>query len=177
MTAYTLVIVDMQPCFSSANDKRTLDAIEKEILRAKELRMPIVALEVDCFSPMQDERNPRTHERLLKHLVGYPLYRMEEKRFDDGSWAVLHAADRLGCDDEELKVLRICGVNTDACVLATVIGLAKKLPATSIRVVKDACNTYTQTNYWPKFSPPNVVVVSSPASYVQPTFFNKENTL
>lgn len=175
MSVKPLVIVDMQPCFGTANDERTLSAIETEIFKAKDRRDPVIALEIDCFSPLQDERNPRTHKRLLDHLVGYPLYRMEEKRFDDGSGAVVHALDRLGYDEEDLRVLRVCGVNTDACVLATVLGLSKKLPASRILVLKDACNTYAgRKNYWPLFSPTNVFLVSSPASSVQLPFFDKE---
>ncbi|MBX9691318.1 MAG: isochorismatase family protein [Cyanobacteria bacterium] len=159
MTAYTLVIVDMQPCFSAANDRATLQAIKKEIRRAKELGMPIVALEIDCFSPLQ-ERLPRTHKRLLELLVGYPRYRMEEKRFNDGSNAVLWALEVLGCD-EEGRNLRVCGVNTDACVLDTVLGLAKRLPKSRINVLKDACNTSGNKNCWARFTPPNVFVVSN----------------
>jgi len=158
MNEYTLVIVDMQPCFSAANDPQTLDAIAAEILKAKERRMPIVTLEIDCFSPMQDERNPRTHKRLRKLLEGYSLHRMEEKRFNDGSWAVLYALDRF---DVEPRCFRVCGVNTDACILDTVLGLAKKLPKGRIFVVKDACNSSHNRDCWDKFTPPNVFVVSN----------------
>lgn len=36
--------------------------------------------------------------------------------------------------------LIVCGVNTDACVKATVIGLAQTMPRSKVSVVKRACN-------------------------------------
>ena len=45
------------------------------------------------------------------------------------------------------SIIKICGVNTDACVMETVRSLSEKLPECDIQVIKNACNSLSMYNH------------------------------
>ena len=145
---YTLVVVDMQPDFPASNNPATLRAVEREVRKAIKHRLPVVVLEIPYFSPLDEDGLKPTHRSIMRLLTGYDHYRVVQKRWSDGSSHVI-----LTCEDSKYMKhrFRICGVNTDACVLETVLGLAKRLPKCKIRVIKNACNTVFSSDCWDKF--------------------------
>jgi hypothetical protein len=132
-----LIIVDMQPYFTASNDGRTLEANLRQINRAKAKQCPIIVLQYGGYGV--------THDCIVKELADYDaIYRT--KQDDDGSDLV-----ELACIDYgwEPDCFRITGVNADACVRLTAIGVADKFPNAKIKIVRHACNDYELgDNYW-----------------------------
>lgn len=133
----TLVVVDMQPYFAASQHPDTLAAVEREIRSAIEREAPIVVLEF--------EDSGKTHESLMRLLRKYRRLAVRVKTTDDGSAWVTSACRQHGFG---MKHFRICGVNTDACVLATVLGLTDRIPDCTVEVVRDACNSNYSTYNW-----------------------------
>ena len=131
---YTLVIVDMQPGFPASNQVTTIRACEQLILESVRLGYPIVVLEFEPTSMLGT-----THGQLMRKLEGgrYNKYVVETKRADNGAPEVLRACQSRGF---ATRTFRVCGVNTHACVQATVTGLASAEPSAIIQVIQEACN-------------------------------------
>ncbi|HEY9870731.1 MAG TPA: isochorismatase family protein [Candidatus Obscuribacterales bacterium] len=156
MKEYTLVVVDMQPDFPASKDPATLAAVQREVKRAMHFHCPVVLLEVPYFSPLDEEGYKPTHRSIMQLLSGYDRYQVVQKIFSDGSLNVINTCEwkKYGT-----KRFRVCGVNTDLCVLETVLGLARRLPESTIKVVQDACNTSYDKNCWEQFTVhPNIVL-------------------
>lgn len=149
----TLVVVDMQPGFSSASRNwYTLACVERLIQCAVSEGRAIVVLENEPW------RHGHTYWRLRKHLVGYAHVAFEEKSVDDGSAQVIRACEELGFDVDDFEV---CGVHTDACVRGTVRGIARRWVNANVRVFKEGCYSNTPVGMWYDFSrESNVEIVS-----------------
>lgn len=143
-----LVVVDMQATFDAANDLRTINAVAREIAKAKQARQWIIFLEYDGDGD--------THPCLTNFVNGYANYTYESKTIDDGSGVVQSVCEDLDLKPESFVV---CGVNIQACVLSTVRGLTDAFPTTPIRVVKDACNGYPGCRSFKNFDKLRNVVV------------------
>ena len=159
MKKYTLVVVDMQPDFSASNDPNTRTAVEWEVRKAIKRGLPVVVLEIPYFSPIDEDGLEPTHRSIMNLLSGYKRYQVVQKRWSDGSSHVISS-----CEDHMYgqQRFRVCGVNTDECVLQTVLGLARRLPMSKIKVVKNACNAAVDRDCWDKFLvAPNVKLVST----------------
>jgi nicotinamidase-related amidase len=148
MSEYTLVVVDMQSDFRAANDPATIAAVEKEILEAVRLHQSVVVLEIAYFSPLDEQGLKPTHRSLMSHLKGYDRVAVRQKIYSDGSRHVLNTCSEQGYSRSRF---RVCGVNTDACVVETAVGLAKAEPTSTVEVLQGACNTTSQTVDWQKF--------------------------
>lgn len=132
----TLVVVDMQEAFEAACEPDVIIGVTQEILRTKQRGGAIIIVEYrDCGD---------THSGFSKLLRNYPHKARIRKRDDDGSLEVLRTIRRRGFNDQWL---RVCGVNSDCCVCATVIGLLERTNA-NIDVVKEACGTFDQDFDW-----------------------------
>lgn len=125
--AYTLVVIDMQEIFKSATHINPLVGVTREVMIAKTKKYPILYVEFD---------EARTLSQLTNLVKKYSKYAKVMKRFCDGSSDIIRALRRKNFPNNKL---RICGVNSDACVLDTVKGLLKKLPDSKIEVVTNAC--------------------------------------
>lgn len=149
----TLVVVDMQPGFSTASRNwYTLACVERLILCAVSEGRAIVVLENEPW------RHGRTYWRLLRHLVGYEHVAIEEKTVDDGSAQVIRACEELGFDVDDFEV---CGVHTDACVKDTVRGIARRWANANVKVFREGCYSNTPVGMWYDFSrDSNVEIVS-----------------
>lgn len=125
-----LIVIDMQGYFDAANNPSTISACQSLINSAIRNRNPIVIVEyIGAKSTLKEITN------LTKD---YDLAFLVRKSTDDGSQAIESLFDR--CQISPRKLI-ICGVNTDACVLATVIGLTRSNKKYKISVVKKACHT------------------------------------
>lgn len=151
--SYILVIIDMQTKFNSSNDKNTISEVNKLILQAKTDKAFIVIAQYMNFGKTHKEFNT---------LV---------KKYKPHAYAIANQCDKSRAIETKLlshraraPFIKVCGVNTDACVQSTVKGLCKIImPDMKIQVVKNACNACCNVchrngiNIMSKL--PNVVVI------------------
>lgn len=137
-----LVVMDMEPGFAASQDAITQWFVEQQILRAIELGLPVVVVEYDAFEMGS------TYAHLMRHLEGYGRCvvvdrsppRRDQPAFlrDNAAEQVIAACERRGFST---RAFRVCGVNSDACITATIRGLADAIDTCHITVVQDACNS------------------------------------
>lgn len=133
---YTLVIVDMQASFSAANNKRVRDNCKHEIIKATDKGGAIIFVEfIGCG---------RTIPGLVKLTDDYNRAFIVRKDDEDGSREVHKVIKDNKLPSRRIKV---CGVNTDQCVLATVCGLNSLMKQTNIEVITKACNSYSNHDH------------------------------
>lgn len=168
---YTLVVIDMQPLFTA--DSNTISNVVREVMLARQRQNRIIFLWIPYFSVFQSEMFAGTYPAILKAVQGYDQAHWNEttKLIQDGSREVLQTCARK---DFPSKRFRLCGVNTDMCVLDTVKGLlavnAPRIEA--IEVVKDACRTSNSktdnTKVWQLFpTDPRLTIIESEAKVLE----------
>lgn len=151
-----LVVIDMQPDeFPAARNEDTIACCEREIRTAVEKGWGVVVVEFD------PNETGKTNPRLMRLVEGYARLAVVSKSEDDGSAEVFEAIIENGFWPEHL---RVCGCNSDACVLGTVQGYSQRVPSSHIKVIKGACNCLTgpTSDVWNEDFPaiPNVQVVA-----------------
>ena len=124
---YTLVVVDMQPMFDAANRKRVREECLKAIQKAIEINAPIIFLEFNGYDC--------THLELTKPCMGN--HYVKTKYTDDGSPEVYETVLKYQLP----RNFRVCGINTDCCVHATVSGMSARFPTSTIEVIAAACDS------------------------------------
>lgn len=133
----TLVIIDMQHGFYTANAKRTIDNVIKQVKLARLTNEYIII--VEYLPHMQFET---TRPEIMK-AIGDHAYIKVYKYMDDGSKSIL---DACKLHDYPTDLFRICGVNTGACVRDTIIGLSEQNQKSKIEIVPAACNGHNDTS-------------------------------
>lgn len=129
--SYVLLVIDMQTAFRAAKNKKTQKNCILEIKKAMDKEYPIVFLEY--------EECGKTLPTLLGVLTSsqYNKFYIVKKSSNDGSSKLLNFFKKKGLPRTDM---RVCGVNTDCCVLETVEGLDAKLSKQfKIQVVEKAC--------------------------------------
>ena len=129
--SYSLIVIDMQKAFAAARRKRVLLNCEKEINKAIKNNCSIVFVEYfNCG---------KTIKQLTNLTKNYKKTYTVIKNDDDGSPEISHLfkAHRLPA-----KNIKVCGVNTDACVLDTVCSLSysDRFSKSIIDVIANACD-------------------------------------
>jgi nicotinamidase-related amidase len=143
-----LLVVDMQPKFKASGRRWLLGAVAREVRAAKSAGWGVMFLEYTrCRDVGGVPLKERTRRRLTDLVADYSEAVVVHKERDDGSAAVLHAAERWyseGAGNERHLDggIRVVGVNTEACVADTVNGLSAAMPDLEITVVGDACNAF-----------------------------------
>ena len=129
-----LVVVDMQPDFTASQNRRTIAAVKEEVRGARTRNEEIIIVEYVNCEP--------TDSRITDLTKDYEKVKTVVKIDNDGSEEILKILKESAIDQEGIVPhLRICGVNTNACVRETVKGLKRKLnPPFQIDVIGDACN-------------------------------------
>ena len=133
---YTLVIIDMQAKFKAS--KKVHQRVLQEIELAKQKNAGIIILEYGGHGP--------TNAELLKAAYSnYTKVFRVAKGQDDGSREI---ANIIRIPNNKRRALlsnnlRICGVNTDACVQRTVEALIRHYGIKTVSVIADACWTNT----------------------------------
>lgn len=126
-----LVIIDMQSKFRASNSIKIILQVARLIKKAIKANHRIFFVELG---------EEPTHAPLTQLC--------EEAGYGGRCWTVKKAGES-GAREVAEKCLElcieprevvVCGVNTDACVKATVIGLAQTMPRSKVYVVKRACN-------------------------------------
>jgi len=129
-----LVVIDMQPGYPASQDAVTQWFVKQEILRQSERNLPVLLVEFDAHEMGE------TFESIRCLVESYEHGHIIDKRSSNGSAEILSACRRLQLPSE---AFRICGVNSDACVLETVQGLLSAHSTCLITLPQDACNCLT----------------------------------
>lgn len=129
-----LVVIDMQPGYPASQDVITQWFVKQEIERAIKLNLPILLVDYDPHEMGE------IYPAFTDLVKGYRLSKPVSKHTTDGSKEVARACLKHGFS---LSNLRVCGVNSDACVLETVQSLVEQHTDCHITVVQDACNCLT----------------------------------
>lgn len=124
-----LVVIDMQVAFWSSQKAQVLRSCTTQIDRAKANGWAILFLEYYGYGS--------TDERLRRRVGNYNRFTRMVKRSDDGSLETLAACQQL---DWPTDYFRCVGVNTLACVSATVRGLLNQ--RAKVEVWGPACNDH-----------------------------------
>lgn len=149
-----LVIVDMQPEFEASSEIATLSQVEELIALFAGTGYPIVILEYGNPDIMRQPHRLYcgiTHQTLMAPLLSpnrYHKLAVVEKFCNDGSAFVLGTCAERNFRTDHFVV---CGVNTDACVSATVHGLAVRRQRSQVSVIAAACNTPAANFSWNNF--------------------------
>lgn len=128
---HTLVLIDLQAEFLKwvNNSERLLSVVAEEIHYSVTTGSPIVFVEYEGDGP--------THRRLY-NLVPKKLRYRVEKTNDSALEALTRLQEKISLP----KHYRIGGVNTDACILATVLDLSDGVPwVESLTVLAEACDS------------------------------------
>jgi hypothetical protein len=126
---YALIIIDMQEQFDASRDKNTIRTIQKMITDAKrDGAFIIIAHYMRCG---------QTRPEIRKMIQGYPYADSCYSNQDDKSQAIYTKLLRYGIQTD---IFKICGVNTEACVMSTIFGLTDLYPNTHILVSFNGCN-------------------------------------
>lgn len=132
--AYTLTIIDMQPEFEAANGKRVYNSVLREIKRAIEKRAAIIFVEYGNLSTL----HTKTRRGLRFAASHYDRVFDVIKFQNDGSVPIMDCIKRNRLSHH----IKVCGVNTDACVISSVRGMNKaSKKKAKIQVIADACAT------------------------------------
>src|SRR5574337_1932066 len=126
--SYSLIVVDMQDYFLASRLKRVQNNCIREIKKAMDDNATIVFVEFDGYGPTIPQ---------LTSLVKNKKYKKSHtvlKNMDDGGQPIHKLLVKRHLPRRNLKV---CGVNTQYCVLSTIEGLMSRLKESSIEVVGD----------------------------------------
>lgn len=137
--SYTLVVVDMQPKFASANHRRVIRNVKREISQAIADNADIVVLEYKYHG--------QTNRSIAKMVRSYDRGYFVMKLCDDGSIPLSQVVEIHNLSTN----FRFVGVNYGACVRRTIDGLVS-IGYNDIVVVEDACNQPIDWQDEPGFS-------------------------
>lgn len=110
-----LLVIDMQPGFKTS--LQVMKQVTKEVAKAAGAGEDIIFLEYLETWP-KGKSFGRTHQEIRDAAKGANVRRCTKKH-DDGSKSVLRHL-------KNVMHLKVCGVNGDACVIATVEGILGK---------------------------------------------------
>jgi hypothetical protein len=110
-------MIDMQPCYPAS--EVVLDEVIREVKRARTNKEWVMILEYGTG---------RTYYRITRELQGYRRRLYARKYKNDGAAKVFTAITRRNNNLDNKNVgriekIRVCGVNTNACVFDTVNSL------------------------------------------------------
>lgn len=127
-----LLIIDMQDDFPAARSKEIVQACRREIWRARKLNASIITI---TYNDLDRDITPCL-PRIEHALTGYNNLVSLSKLQDDGSSEIIESCNG---NDLDVSLFRICGVNVDACVKATVTPLIHTYENSRFEFVYEAC--------------------------------------
>jgi hypothetical protein len=151
----TLALVDFQEEFLRALPERSFLAHAlDQIVLARRRGWGIVLIETKPW------RLGESIPEIQEALAG-AWYKRVSKQVTSGSDKVLDACFEMGFNN---KLIRVCGVYTDACIKGTAVGLVDETDDSLVRVMKEACATdLNEGEAWADFPHHERLVVSSVA--------------
>lgn len=134
---YTLAVIDMQDHFLDRfidHDKsyhKVLDKCKEQVAQAIQDKAHILFVEYDGYGDTAEELLDITRDADYKahHTI---------KGDDNGGTEIADAIKTLKL---KKRKVRICGINTEYCVRATVRGLLQEMKNATIEVIADACDS------------------------------------
>lgn len=136
--SYTLLVIDVQPYFDAANNRRVISNCKREIRKAMSDKAAIILVEyIGCG---------RSNSGITKMVEKYDRGFVVLKDDDDGSDEISNVIEHFKLPKSRIKVT---GVNTNACVQDTVTGMVSKYAnkRLSISIVADACNAMSDSGH------------------------------
>lgn len=130
--SYILLVIDIQHTFRASHKKSLRENCKKEIKRAIRNKANIIFVEYKNYG----STIPSIKKMVTS--VKYDKSHLVIKESDDGSQELLCFFKHAKLRTNHIKV---CGVNTDACVLSTVKSLAKRLKRSKLEILSKACNS------------------------------------
>lgn len=142
-----LIVIDMQHRFEASQQEWLQENIALKIQEFIACDEPIIFVEYSehIYKDGKDSGvriDDPTYQLLHAAAKDYTLLRTVFKDYNDGSCEIIR------CMNEERwnpDIIQICGVNLDACVEETVIGLIDFLPEKEYLVLEDCCASH---NNW-----------------------------
>lgn len=140
---HPLIVIDVQDYFLEGfhGKDALITNVVKAIEQAKSHNQLVTLVEYDIgemwasFNGYSVEQAMKTTARVWDAIRGYPNTELVVKYTDDGSREVRHALLNHGLP----KIVNVCGINRDVCVLSTCWGLQAK--GIEPRVIREAsCN-------------------------------------
>jgi len=127
----------MQDYFDAANQLWLIDNIVARIKEYRKRNQPILLVQY-----VDEAGYPLSHylKEIVDAVEGYDKAYYVDKTDDDGG-------SKIDCFLEDMKlkphikVLEVCGVNTDACVLETILSLTWRFYGAQIAVPLDCCDS------------------------------------
>jgi nicotinamidase-related amidase len=130
---YSLVVIDMQPYFSTTRCVKLVANCLREIKAAKRLGNHVMLVRLGQYG--------KSLEKLYRSLRGYDNRSYVTKWRQSGATDVLYGLPKK-------THLKFCGVNTDLCVQDTVLDIANDYPRRyKIEVVADACASWNEDRH------------------------------
>ena len=133
---YTLVVIDMQAIFRASTDKNTVAHCKREIKQAMSKGAAILYVEYAGYD--------KTLPVLTNLTKNYQRKFSVIKHNNGGGKEVKATILKHRLPKTRIKV---CGVNTDYCVLETVRGLTEKLKSAQVQLLSKACNSTSNHEY------------------------------
>jgi nicotinamidase-related amidase len=130
--SYTLCVIDMQDTFAASRGDKVRKACIREIKAAIKNQATVLFVEFENYGPTIP---------LLTDIVKNAKYRKVHTVIKQRNGGGDVVADYLRQKHLTRANLRVCGVNTNYCVLATVQGMNEHLKYSNLHVVADACAT------------------------------------
>lgn len=130
---YILVIIDMQECFTEARHQPTVNCILNLIDEAKNNQAYIFVVKIINQGEIISEINEKIKECNFVANISCTD--------EDKSKYILNEIKKLSLST---KYIKLCGVNTDQCVLYTVASLSKT--TYHINVISEGCNCSHRLN-------------------------------
>jgi len=130
-----LVVIDMQPHFEKSMPKVEETVIE-HIQESKRQHDWIILVRITDCGEISD--------RIMNAVKEYDKVCVIDKEWNDGSNEIL---DCIGKQNISGEVLKVCGINTSACVADTVYGLHKHDEIKKIIILSDACACPVDTRH------------------------------
>lgn len=136
MQKSVLVLIDLQVCFEAAVDAKYLKKCISFIKKARRNNQLVLVVTYKTWGSSPSH----VHTKIVKALQGYDNIKYVQKGQNDGSSEIIYALKTAGYDLKRRTILNIGGVNTHACVLDTVCGLAQYRHKFVLAVHSKACN-------------------------------------
>lgn len=152
---HLLLVVDMQPRWSTSNNLELQKEIQQLILWSMFHGCPIMFVEYRPAA-LKLPTEYSTQESLMKLVrnEGYDRYKVIPKAKVNGTREILEACAFVGYPTNRILVT---GVDANCCVFQTVEGIAHKKPDSTIKVIRNACRASKDSidndeDFWKTFS-------------------------
>lgn len=136
--SYTLCVIDMQAHFSAANGQRVIQSCKREIKKAMKDGATILFVEYDGYGPTLPA---------LTGLVKQAGYKKVHTVLKQDNGGGKNVTDYLRQKHLTRANMRVCGVNTNYCVLATVQGINQHMSNSYLSIIADACASSTSQGH------------------------------